>query len=194
MLFLALWAWFLLGLYLRAHGREPFFGLLAPGFDGGGPAPGAPATYSTFRFFLPGERRADGTVGLAEEVQVARVFSDLPFAQVNPAFRRLGVEAAVQAKPVAPNERLARASAWLLSRASAVDPRASDGLVVCRQMTQWETTAGVEPKAVGASLACRPWSNDGPTGAASRERIAPPTFDEMSGGSGDGTAPGGGDA
>lgn len=71
MLFLALWAWFLLGLYLRAHGREPFFGLLAPGFDGGGPAPGAPATYSTFRFFLPGERRADGTVGLAEEVQVA---------------------------------------------------------------------------------------------------------------------------
>jgi hypothetical protein len=189
-----LWAWFLLGLYLRAHGREPFFGLLAPGFDGGGPVPGAPATYSSFRLFLPGERGADGTVGRAEEVPVASVFSGLPFAQYNPTFRRLRVEAAVQGKPVPPNERLAQVSAWLLSRASAVDPRASGGLVVCQQMTHWNLATGGEPKAIRASLACRPWSKDGPTGSASKEQIAPPTFDEMSGRGGVGAAPGGGDA
>jgi len=193
-LFLALWAWFLLGLYLRAHGREPFFALLAPGFDAGGPAPGTPATYSTLRFFLPGERRADGTVGRAEEIPVASVFSGLPFAQYNPTFRRLGVEAAVQGKPVAPNARLARVSAWLLSRAAAVDPRAAAGLVVCQQMTNWNVATGGEPKAIRASLACRPWSKDGPTGSASKEQIAPPTFDEMSGGVGVGAAPGGVDA
>lgn len=171
LLFAVLWAWCLFGAVLRARGREPFLGLLAPGFDGSGVPAGETVDFATVHFHVPGPRRPDGTVEPGDEIPILRLLEGVPFPHIGPVLDRIGLQRSLDLDGGDPSTGREPGAAWLVAQAVRMDPRAAGGVVFCRDYTTWSAPPAAVPRPVRAKIGCRLWTASGPTGPADRRRV-----------------------